>query len=224
MSAPDAIRPAGGPAWVAGTRNRGKLAELREILGEAGIPVLPLDEFPAAPEVEESGTTFEENARLKALTLARALGRVVLAEDAGLEVDALGGAPGPRSARFAGEPQDPRKNNELLLRRLAGVPLERRTARFRCAACLASPDGILAESEGATEGRILFEPRGAGGFGYDPLFFSLELRRSFAEAPSDAKNAVSHRGRALRALLGKARDLDPALLHGREASFEGEKG
>jgi XTP/dITP diphosphohydrolase len=196
-----AATPAIVPALVAGTRNRGKLAEIREILGAAGIEVLSLDGFPRAPEVEETGSTFAENARLKAVTLAKALGRPVLGEDAGLEVDALGGAPGVRSARFAGEPSDTARNNALLLERLRNVPEARRTARFRAAACLASPEGIVAETEGATEGRILPAPRGSGGFGYDPLFYSPELRSSFGEAPSEAKNAISHRGRALRALV-----------------------
>jgi XTP/dITP diphosphohydrolase len=139
---------------VVGTTNPGKFAEIAAIFAEAGIETLALSGFPALPDVVEDGRTFAENARIKASTYAAALGATVLAEDSGLEVDALSGAPGVHSARFAGEPQDPASNNALLLEKLANVAEHARTARFRCAACLANPSKILAESQGTTEGVI----------------------------------------------------------------------
>ena len=186
---------------VVGTRNAGKLREIRSILEPAGFEIRTFEEVGDAPEVEETGATFAENARIKACELAGALQTIVLGEDSGLETDALDGAPGVRSARFAGEPQDPGANNALLLERLKGIEEGRRTARYRCAVCLASPEGPLAEAQGTTEGSIVRAPSGSGGFGYDPLFLSADLGVTFGEAEPSEKHAVSHRGRALRALL-----------------------
>jgi len=181
--------------------NSGKVREISAILEGAGLRTRGLDETGCVLEVEETGDGFEENARIKAMAWAGALGGVVLGEDSGLEVDALGGAPGVFSARFAGEPQDPASNNALLMERMNDVPEAGRTARYRCAVCLATLSGIVAEARGVTEGRIAETPRGTGGFGYDPFFVSDDLGVTFAEASPAEKHSVSHRGRALRALL-----------------------
>jgi XTP/dITP diphosphohydrolase len=186
---------------VVGTRNAGKLREIRSILGRAGLEILSLEDLGDDSEVEETGRTFAENARIKALGFARSTGETVLGEDSGLEVDALGGAPGVYSARFAGEPQDPEANNALLLDRMQKIEEAERSARYRCAVCLASPDRVIAEAAGDTEGFIAMSAIGTGGFGYDPLFLSEDLGQSFGEAPAEAKHAVSHRGRALHALV-----------------------
>ncbi len=187
--------------------NRHKLDELAELLEPLGVQV----EAPAPgalPPVEEDRDTFAGNAEKKALSAARASGLVALADDSGLVVDALDGAPGVRSARYAGADGDDAANNTKLLRALDGVPDERRGAAFVCALVVASPAGVvLARHEARTKGRILTAPRGSNGFGYDPLFASLEddpeLRdKTFAELPSATKSRVSHRGRALRALAG----------------------
>lgn len=191
---------------VAATSNPGKLREIRAILEPAGIVIESIERCPGAPAVEETGATFEENARLKAVLPARRIGAIVLGEDSGLEVDALDGAPGVFSARFAGEAKDPAANIALLLERMKDVALADRTARFRAAACLAGPEGILAEAQGATEGIIAREPSGAGGFGYDPVFLSADLGRTFADATPEEKHAVSHRGRALASLLSLLRE------------------
>lgn len=199
--------PPGAPELVIATGNRGKLAEVRRILEEAGLPVrvYALDEFPGITLPPEDGETFVDNARLKALAVARQAGRPALADDSGLCVDVLGGRPGVRSARYAGEGAGDAANNAKLLAELAGVPAERRGAEFRSAVVLALPDGRWTAAEGSVRGRILEAPRGDGGFGYDPLFFSDELGMTFAEATPEAKNRVSHRGRALRALLPRLR-------------------
>jgi len=189
-------------AIVLGTRNRKKVRELADLAGLADIAWHTLDEFPAVPTVEESGTTFADNARRKAQGYARLLGRWVLAEDSGLEVDALGGQPGVRSSRFAGEPTDDAKNNALLLERLRGVPDEERGAKFVCHMVLAKPDGtVVAETLGTCRGTILRELRGTGGFGYDPLFQIAEYHRTLAELGPAVKSCISHRGRAARALV-----------------------
>lgn len=193
----------GGPDLVLATHNRGKVRELENLLAEAGLAlrVATLDRFPHVALPEETGSTFLENARLKAEAVARQTGLPALADDSGLCVDALGGRPGVYSARFAGPDANDAANNARLLRELAGVPAERRSARFRSVVVLALPDGRWTWAAGEARGRILEAPRGAGGFGYDPLFYSDELGMTFAEAGLDAKNAVSHRARALRALL-----------------------
>jgi len=188
---------------VFATRNRGKLVELRQLL--PGIAVLSIDEIDhAIPDVVEDADTFEGNAAKKAREVSLATGFPSLADDSGLEVDALDGAPGVYSARYAGEPADDRKNNEKLLAALAGVPPERRTARFRAALALADAAGPLGDrvitADGACEGIILEAPRGTGGFGYDPLFYAPELGMTFAEAGVGPKSDLSHRARAMRAM------------------------
>jgi XTP/dITP diphosphohydrolase len=183
------------------TRNAGKVREIRQIA--AGLPLVwhGLDEFSAVSDAEESGATFAENARLKALHYAAATGLDTLADDSGLEVDVLGGAPGVHSARYAGEPRNDSANNRKLIAALAAVPLEQRTARFRCAMAFVRSGRVVAETSGAFEGVICDLPRGAGGFGYDPHFLVPEFGQTAAELPADQKNARSHRGQALRRML-----------------------
>ncbi len=196
------------------TRNAGKLREIRQMTADSSLVWHSLAEFPDVPEPDESGQTFAENARLKALHFAAATGLCTLADDSGLEVDALGGAPGVYSARFAGFPRDDAANNRKLVAALAGVPQERRTARFRCALAMARADEVLLEADGAVEGRIIDQPRGDNGFGYDPHFLVPHLGRTMAELPADQKNALSHRGQALRSLLpgGRASSILSARL------------
>ena len=189
------------------TRNRGKLRELERMLGPEGIEPVGLDHLEAPPEIREEGQTFLENARAKAWALARSQGLPALADDSGLVVEALGGEPGVRSARFAGPGATDADNNRRLLERLAGVPPERRRAEFVCCLVLALPGRGEVTAEARLEGRILDEPRGSGGFGYDPLFWVDELGRSAAELDPETKNRVSHRGRALRLLLPVIREL-----------------
>lgn len=188
-------------AIVLGTKNRKKMRELADLMGLNGIAWRSLDEFPDVQAVEESGTSFVENARLKAQGYAKAVGSWVLAEDSGLEVDALGGEPGVRSSRFAGEPADDARNNALLLERLRDVPDDRRNAQFVCFMVLAGPDGqSIAETFGVCRGVILRELRGTGGFGYDPLFEIREYHRTLAELGTLVKSCISHRARAARAM------------------------
>jgi XTP/dITP diphosphohydrolase len=191
---------------VFATRNAGKLTELRQLLAEldgGAIEVLSAADLDL-PEVVEDADSFAGNAAKKALSASRAAGLPALADDSGLEVDALGGAPGVISARYAGPEQDDRRNNDKLLAALARVPPQRRTARFRSVLALADTAGSLAErvltAEGTCEGMILEAPRGTGGFGYDPLFFAPELGMTFAEAGIGPKNHLSHRARAMRAM------------------------
>jgi len=179
------------------TRNRGKLAEIREILSAPGLELLAPEAVGDLPEVEEDGDTFEANAIKKAVTLARASGMLTLADDSGLEVDALGGEPGVYSARYAGEPSDDVANNVKLLEALRGQ--SNRRARFRCVIALATPDGACSTVDGRCEGRIADAPQGRGGFGYDPLFVPDGFTQSFGELESAVKHRISHRGAALRA-------------------------
>jgi XTP/dITP diphosphohydrolase len=188
------------------TSNEHKVGEVRAILAPLGISVQSLSDMTRAPEEPvEDGATFEDNARLKAVYYARALGVTCIAEDSGLEVDALGGAPGVYSARYSGEggprSERDRANNEKLLRELAGVPEQRRQARFVCVASVADPEGqILAEARGTYEGVIAAEARGSGGFGYDPLLFLPDRGCTSAELSPEEKHARSHRGQAFRIL------------------------
>lgn len=196
------------PSLVLGTTNSGKLRELVELLLPFGIACESLAGLAAAVEVDETGESFAENAALKASQQAAALGRWVLAEDSGLVVPALGGAPGIHSARFSGlsaaggrEAVDA-ANNRLLLERLAGLGEDRRAAHYACHAALADPAGrIVATASGTCGGRIATEPAGAGGFGYDPLFVVPEYHRTFGELPSAVKAILSHRARAMRAMI-----------------------
>lgn len=162
--------------------------------------VRDLRDFPEAPEVEETGDTFLENATLKAVAISRLVPGLILADDSGLEVDALRGAPGVRSARFAGEKADDAANNAKLLAALEEIPDGKRTARFRCVMVAAEAGGVLAHFDGTVEGGINGAPRGTHGFGYDPLFVPEGFHRTFAELGPDTKNRMSHRARALQAL------------------------
>ncbi|MCF8011299.1 MAG: XTP/dITP diphosphatase [Clostridiales bacterium] len=183
---------------VLATNNEGKVRELQDMLGTQDFEVVSLKEYPSIPEVEEDGATFKENAVKKAREISAAVGEWTMADDSGLEVDYLGGAPGVHSARFAGEHGDNEANNKRLLELLEGVPFENRTARFRCVVAVASPGGDVKTAEGSCEGIITGDPRGDEGFGYDPLFYSPEHGKTFAELDRETKNASSHRGRALR--------------------------
>ena len=186
---------------VVATRNAGKLREIRHLLEGAGIAVLGLDTFRAIPEIEEDGDTFAANAAKKAETVARLTGRPCLADDSGLTVDALGGAPGVHSARYAGVQGDDAANNARLLRELADVPPERRQGAFCCVMALSDPGAVTHFFEGRVAGRILAAPRGSEGFGYDPLFLVEELGQTMAELPLAQKNRISHRGQALRQVV-----------------------
>jgi XTP/dITP diphosphohydrolase len=195
---------AGPRTLVVATRNAGKLRETEALLDGLPVRVVSLEAYPDLPEVEEPHDTFAANAAEKACQTARATGQWALADDSGLTVDALGGAPGVLSARVAGS--DPARI-AWLLEQLAGVPEAQRTAAFVCALCLAGPRGLLGQWEGRAEGLILDAPRGEGGFGYDPVFLDPATGRTFAELGRDEKGAVSHRGRALRAFAADLSEL-----------------
>jgi len=197
-----------GKRLLLATNNPGKAAEYRALLEGCGWElVTPLD-LGLHLEVEEAGGDYAENARIKAEAFAKASGLVALADDSGIEVEALGGAPGPLSARFGGEDASDEQRVALLLERLKGVPPERRSARFRCFIAVARPEGEVSLFEGQCEGRVAEEPRGESGFGYDPVFLLPERGLTLAELPPEEKNAVSHRGRAAR----QARALLEGLL------------
>lgn len=189
------------------TRNAGKIRELSEALTACGLTVVGLDAFPDLPDVEENGASFEENALIKARFAAQATGLVSVADDSGLEVDALGGRPGIYSARYGndmpfldGETRDMR-NNRKLLQELDTIPDARRTARFVCVMAACTPDGRHLSVRGTWEGRILRAPQGENGFGYDPLFYDEQIACSAACLRREEKTARSHRGNALRKLL-----------------------
>lgn len=189
------------------TTNQGKVQELVKLLEDIKCEVKSLKDFPEIGEIEENGDSFAENALIKAGTAARLTGLLALADDSGLEVDALDGDPGVYSARFAGEAKDDKRNNEKLLRLLKDIPEERRGARFKSVIAIASPEGKEYLTEGVCEGRIGFAPQGEGGFGYDPLFIVLQYDKTFAELTLAEKNQISHRGKALRAAVGILKDL-----------------
>jgi XTP/dITP diphosphohydrolase len=186
------------PRLVIGSRNAKKLQELRDLLGDLPVELTDLSLWPTVTDVEETGQTFEENARLKAIAYARATGEWVVAEDSGLVVPALKGRPGVYSARYAGAHGDDAANNLKLLAELAPLPDDRRAAYYVCVAALAAPDGeVKAVAEGRCHGVIGKEPRGSGGFGYDPLFEIPEYHRTFGELSPRVKQALSHRARAV---------------------------
>ena len=193
------------------TRNPGKLTELRARV--RGLDVLSLDDVAPMPEVEETEETLEGNARLKAVAGARGTGLWTVADDSGLFVDALGGAPGVRSARYS--PGSDADRVRALLQLMDDVPDDERGASFRCVLALASPDGELCPVEGVCRGRILRAPRGNGGFGYDPVFLVPELERTMAELSLEEKGRVSHRARALDALEPLLRELSSGIPHRR---------
>lgn len=190
---------------IAATSNPGKLREFRRILGPLGVRVLSAADAGASPDVEETGETFAENAAIKARAIYERTGLPSLADDSGLCVDALGGRPGVRSARYGGGDTPHSEKMKLLLEELRGVPDEKRTARFACAVCCVLDDNTAIAAEGFCEGKIGYAPVGGGGFGYDPVFMVGE--RSFAELPAEEKDAVSHRGVALRSFAEKLQGL-----------------
>lgn len=193
---------------VVGSGNAHKIAELRALLPRDRFRLIPLSELDTSVNVEETGQTFCENARLKATVQARHLNRWVLAEDSGLEVDALGGQPGVFSARFAGRHGDDVANNLKLLKEMVDIPAGMRGACFRCFVCVSSPEGVARiEVNDACRGRIGTEPQGEGGFGYDPLFIIPEYHQSFGQLGATIKNVLSHRSRALRKLVPRLLEL-----------------
>jgi XTP/dITP diphosphohydrolase len=195
---------------VMGSRNCKKLQEIVEILGDRGLELRDLSSYPDAPEVVEDGATFEDNARKKAVELARHLKQWVLGEDSGLVVPALNGRPGVYSARYAGRQGDDAANNARLLAELAPLPDDRRAAYYVCTAVLADPTGeVRAVTEGRCHGVILREMRGTGGFGYDPLFLIPEYHQTFGELSPRVKHVLSHRARALERLRPALRQLLP---------------
>jgi len=174
---------------------------MKAMLGKYFPDILSMGEAGLQIEIEETGSTFAENAYIKACAVCEKTGKPALADDSGLRVDFLCGEPGIYSARYAGVEQNDAKNIEKLLEKMKGVPQEARTADFTTTLCLCFPDGRVLYTEGNTSGRILTEKRGENGFGYDPVFFSFDLQKSFAEATESEKNAVSHRGRALQKMV-----------------------
>lgn len=191
---------------VLATRNRHKGEELAALLGALGIGIRTLDEFPEVPDVIEDGETCEANAIKKARAISKATGLMAVADDTGLEVDALGGRPGVYAARYAGEHATYEDNWKKLLQELSGVPRNRRTARFMTVAAMASPSGEVQVTTGQLEGVISEEPVGARGFGYDPVFFVPELGKTLAELSAEEKNRISHRAKAfaqVREILGR---------------------
>jgi XTP/dITP diphosphohydrolase len=194
---------------VVATRNRHKTREIQHILGPE-FRVRDLWAYPEVSEIRETGTSFEENATLKALAASRKLPALIIADDSGLEVDALGGAPGVYSARYAGANATETDKIDKLLRELARVraKTDGRRARFRCVVALARNGNLLGTFEGIVEGRIADEVRGDSGFGYDPIFIPEGLNQTFSELPTEVKNATSHRAKAIRALADRLRHLD----------------
>lgn len=188
---------------VLATRNAGKLAEMQRILAAAGldIQIVGTDAFPGLPEIAETEASFAGNALLKARATCAFTGLPAVADDSGLCVDALNGMPGILSARWSGRHGDDAANLRLVLEQVADVPDGRRGAQFRCAAAIALPDGTERFVEGEVEGSIIREPRGEGGFGYDPIFVPRGMDQTFAQIPAEAKDAMSHRGQAMAALV-----------------------
>ncbi len=192
---------------VLATHNAGKLAELRALCAVEPWHWRSLAEFPEIGEAPEHGRSFAENARSKALFYSQRTGCITLADDSGLEVDCLGGAPGVDSAHYAGPRRDDLANNRKLVAALAGIPAAQRTARFRCHMALARAGCVLLESSGVIEGLIIDQPRGGNGFGYDPHFLAAGVGHTLAELPSTEKNRISHRGQALRQMLAQLKQL-----------------
>lgn len=193
---------------VLASGNRGKLAEFADLFKGTYFSFRLMADFPEVSLPEETGETFEENALLKAGTVSVVTGRVALADDSGLVVDALNGSPGVYSARYAGEGASDGENNEKLLNAMATLPVEERSAAFVCLIAVVAPDGRSFTASGRCEGRIVSEPRGDGGFGYDPLFYVEKYGSTMAELSNDQKNEISHRGEAVRQI----RERLPAFL------------
>ncbi|MCX7747604.1 MAG: XTP/dITP diphosphatase [Clostridia bacterium] len=194
--------------FIVATRNKGKLKEIQEILRGFQVDVISMEEAGIFKDIEETGTTFEENAMIKAKEVLKLTGEIVMADDSGLEVDCLDGAPGIYSARFAGEGASDEDRNNKLLSMLQGVELEKRTARFVCAVAVVFPDGREFTVKGICEGYIGFEPKGTNGFGYDPLFYMPEYNMTTAQMKSEDKHKISHRGRALKKMVEEFKKID----------------
>lgn len=195
---------------IIATKNGGKAKEFKHLFEKYGYEVKTLLDFPELEEVEETGTTFEENAILKAEAVSNALNRIVIADDSGLVIDALDGRPGIFSARYAGEAKNDEANLQKVLQEMDDVPESKRQARFYCALAVASPTKETFTVAGTCEGVILREKRGAYGFGYDPIFFALEQNKAMAELTPEEKSKISHRAKALK----KLEDELPAILSG----------
>jgi len=192
------------------TKNKGKVREIADLLRPTGIKVTSLLDHGAMPEIIEDGVTFRANAAKKAVVIARHTGVLVMGEDSGLEVDALGGRPGVYSARYSGEDATDESNNDLVLKELSGVPFEKRTARYRCAMALADKDALIDVVDGSCEGVMTTERRGTNGFGYDPLFLIPAHQKTFGELDLAVKQTMSHRANALRKFL---KLLEHYLVH-----------
>jgi XTP/dITP diphosphohydrolase len=193
---------------VLATTNKGKIAEIKELFAALAIEVIGLDYFTGVPEVLETGKTFSDNALLKARAIAQFTREPALADDSGLEVDFLGGEPGVYSARYGEPGWNDRQRYEYLLHKLEGVPEDRRGARFRCAVAVCDPArNLVITGEGAVEGRILTEPKGSNGFGYDPVFYIIEKGCAMAELPDAEKNQLSHRGKAIRNIIPQLTEI-----------------
>jgi len=196
------------PRLLLATFNRGKIEEYRSLLDGLGYEITTLAEAGITAVITESLNSYEQNARLKATAYAELSGLLALADDSGLEVDALGGEPGVTSARFAGETATDADRVSLLLARLSGVPWERRTAHFKCVIAVATPEGRVETCHGECHGMIALEPKGVHGFGYDPVFFLPDQSRTMAELPASIKNQISHRARACQKVRQVLQQLD----------------
>lgn len=185
---------------IIATGNAGKMREFRMILADLGLEILSMKDAGVSADIVEDGSTFAENAEIKARAVWRQTGDIVLADDSGLVVDYLGGEPGIYSARYLGEDTSYEIKNQVIIDRLAGAKEEERTARFVCAIAAVMPDGRVLHTDGAVEGVIAHQPAGDGGFGYDPIFYLSEYGMTSAEIPAEKKNEISHRGKALRAM------------------------
>ena len=189
------------------TGNEGKMREVRLILADLGMEILSMKEAGASCEIEENGSSFAENAEIKARAVWKQTGHIVLADDSGLVVDYLGGEPGIYSARYLGEDTSYEIKNKAILDRMSGIEEEERTARFISAIAAVLPDGTVLHTEGTVEGRIAHKPAGTGGFGYDPIFYLPEYKKTSAEIPIEKKNEISHRGKALESMKQKLKNL-----------------
>lgn len=192
---------------VFATSNQGKMKEIRSILSDMGMEILSMKEAGIETDMVENGTTFAENATIKAKAVATCTDAIVLADDSGLVIDYLNGEPGIYSARYLGEDTSYRIKNQNLIDRLKGVADDKRTARFVCAIAAALPDGTVLMTEGTIEGRIDYEEKGKNGFGYDPIFYVPEYACTTAELTEEQKNCISHRGKALRAMKEKLTEI-----------------
>ncbi|MHC4139338.1 MAG: XTP/dITP diphosphatase [Planctomycetota bacterium] len=198
---------------VIGTHNKNKKAEIRKILNGMSLPLLDLEDFDDAPDIIEDGVTFEENAAKKALQLAKFCNMCVMADDSGLEIDALDKRPGVFSSRYCGEDTGYEEKCQKLFEELEGVPFDKRTARFRCAIALAEPEKLHFVVEASCEGLINTEPLGRNGFGYDPIFYVPEYNQTMAELEPDVKNLISHRALALKLFKERLERFMKGELH-----------